>query len=208
MSLILEYRTISVSNQNEVKEKKSLFISYIFPVTNEEEIEKNLTMLRKKYSDATHHCYAYKLLNGKTKFADDGEPHRTAGMRIMNAIEHHQLTNVLTVVVRYYGGTKLGVGPLGKAYYDSALSAIKPSDIVTLTLHKKIIITFDFTYESLIRRFFFSNKIKIIKENYSTLVECECLFPFTSEVQIINQLQELTNGKISIVTTGEQEYVS
>ena len=172
MSPVLEYRTISVSNQNEIKEKNSLFISYTFPVSNEEEIETNLTTLRKKYSDATHHCYAYKLLNGKIKFADDGEPHRTAGMRIMNAIDHHQLTNVVIVVVRYYGGTKLGVGPLGKSYYDSALSSIKLTDIVTLTLHKKIIVSFDFTYESNVRRFFISNKLKITKEKYSLLVEC------------------------------------
>lgn len=206
MSLTLQYRTISNINRYELKEQKSLFIAHIFPVKNEEEIDSNLLSLKKKYPDATHHCYAYKLLTGIIKITDDGEPSRTAGLRILNALDHHHITDVLLVVVRYYGGTKLGVGPLGKAYYDSALAAINPADIIIQVLHRKFFISFDFAHNKLIRKYFLGEKIKITRETYSSIVEYECLIPFTIEVQTINHLKELTKGKIHIIESEETEY--
>jgi uncharacterized YigZ family protein len=208
MKPILEYRTVSGSNQHQIKEKNSVFISHIHPVKNETEIETTIIYLKKKYPDATHYCYAYKLLDGKSKFADDGEPHRTAGLRIMNAIDHFKLTNVLVVVIRYYGGIKLGVGPLGKAYYDAAISAVNHAGLITLILHKKYLLSYDFTFDSVIRRFFNSNKIKITKENYSSFIECECLIVFSDEQKIVNQLKELTKGKIQIQETDETAYIN
>ncbi len=198
MKPIYEYRSVSIHTKSELKEKKSVFIGLIFPVKDETEIENLLQQIRREYPDANHHCYAYKLLNGKIKFADDGEPHRTAGLRIFNAIEYNDLNNVLLVVVRYFGGTKLGVGPLGKAYYDAASSAITKESIKVFKLYRRIKLVFDFSLETLIKKFYKSNKIILIQSFYITDVEYECLIPVNDEEQIIDRLKELTNGKIKM----------
>ncbi|MDZ7765436.1 MAG: YigZ family protein [Melioribacteraceae bacterium] len=98
-----------------------MFIGYAAPCKNDEEAEQILEGKKKQYYDATHNCYAYKILPESIKYLDDGEPSGTAGIRILNAIQHFDLTNLIVISTRYFGGTKLGVGPLGKAYYNSAL---------------------------------------------------------------------------------------
>lgn len=207
MKQITEYRTVSELFKSELEEKKSLFIGLLIPVQNEIEIESRLLSIRKEYPDANHHCYAYKLLSGKLKFADDGEPHRTAGIRILNAIEYYNITNVLLVIVRYFGGIKLGVGPLGKAYYDSAITVLEKSKIYTYSLHKKLNLLFDFSLEPSIRKFSSTANIKIITSAYTTAVKYECLVPVNDEELIINQLKELTNGKIQAHFQDEYSYI-
>ncbi|QQS37092.1 MAG: YigZ family protein [Ignavibacteriales bacterium] len=207
MKTVSEYRTISGLICRERKERKSLFISLVYPVETENDIELLLQKIKKEYYDANHRCYAYKLLNGKTRFADDGEPHHTAGLRIFNAIEHFDLNNVLVVVVRYFGGTKLGVGPLGKAYYDSAYEALKAARILTLNLHDKFILSFDFSHETQLIKFLKSNNAKIVKQDYLTEVTYECLIPSQSVAQIIKSVKELTNGKIQIEASEEKVFV-
>lgn len=115
-------KILTVDNFAEVtyKEKSSVFIGQVCHCEIENEAANILKSIKKKYYDATHHCYAYKLITEQFKYSDDGEPNGTAGIRILNAIEHFNLINVIVVITRYYGGTKLGVGPLGKAYYTSA----------------------------------------------------------------------------------------
>lgn len=138
-----QIKTIKNFNQNSFKEKGSEFIAIVNSVDNEETALNQLTEIRKKYFDATHHCYAYKLKSGEEKYSDDGEPKGTAGIRILNAIEHFDLRDVLVIVVRYFGGTKLGVGPLGKAYYNSSIDVLNTSEIITLTLYQSLLIETD-----------------------------------------------------------------
>lgn len=106
----------------ELIEKKSRFIGYIFDVSNQQEVTQILEQLKKEHKKATHVCYAYKILCGQeiVKFSDDGEPSGSAGRPILNVIEKTKLENVLVVVVRYFGGIKLGVGGLFRAYTKSA----------------------------------------------------------------------------------------
>ena len=136
-----QIKTIEKFSQKNYKEKGSEFIGRVYHVEQEKEIVETLNKLKKKYYNATHHCYAYKLLNGKIKYSDDGEPGGSAGIRILKAIEHFDLVNQLVVVTRYFGGTKLGVGPLGKAYYTSAYDVLERSEIVVKTLYYTIYIT-------------------------------------------------------------------
>ena len=105
---------------NKIKIKGSQFIGYAIKVISVQNAEEELSSIKKEHFDATHHCYAFKLNTGEEKYSDDGEPNGTAGVRILNAINHYNLTNIIIIVVRYFGGTKLGIGPLGKAYGDSA----------------------------------------------------------------------------------------
>lgn len=129
------------------KEKGSKFIGYAFPVNDEEEVKELLTGLWEKYPDATHICYAFRLgIDGERYRAnDDGEPSGSAGLPIYNQIVSREITNVLVASVRYYGGTKLGVSGLVRAYKSSAQLVLEQAEIVEKHLTEKI--RFEFSYE-------------------------------------------------------------
>lgn len=118
------------------KERSSKFLVYAYPVESEEEIKLHLDRLRKEFFDATHHCYAYRLgAEGEVFRAnDDGEPSGTAGKPILGQLLSAQLTNCLVVVVRYFGGTKLGVSGLIQAYKESTAEVIAASQIIEKTV--------------------------------------------------------------------------
>lgn len=136
--------TVKNTNTYELEIKKSKFISKIYKVNNIEEVNDILSELKKEYSDATHHCYAYVINNFK-KSSDDGEPGGTAGIPILQVLEKNNLNYVLCVVIRYFGGIKLGAGGLVRAYTKSISELIRNSKIIELIPGYKIeIIT---TYE-------------------------------------------------------------
>ena len=125
------YFTIKNPSEGLYKEKGSKFLAFAFPVSNENEIKKILDGLKKKYHDARHHCYAWRIGASKQHFRvnDDGEPHNSAGKPILSQIEHFNLTNILVVVVRYFGGTLLGLSGLIKAYKSASHEALRFSEI-------------------------------------------------------------------------------
>lgn len=143
------YLTIASAVEVSMRERSSKFLSFAYPVTGEEQIRGHLEALRKRYYDATHHCYAWRLgADGETFRAnDDGEPSGTAGRPILGQMLSNQLTNCLIVVVRYFGGTKLGVPGLIAAYKESAADAIAAAEIIERTVDARISI--EFPYESL-----------------------------------------------------------
>lgn len=127
-------KTIYKNSQIEIEIKKSRFIGYSFKINTFEEIESNLQALRKQYYNATHVCYAFVFENIE-KCSDDGEPSGTAGIPILDVIKKNGLSNILVVVVRYFGGIKLGAGGLNRAYSKCCSTAIKESNIVELQLY-------------------------------------------------------------------------
>ena len=136
--------TIKENISNEIIINKSRFITYIYKVNSILEVNNILNELKCKYKDATHYCFAYIIGNIK-RFNDDGEPSHTAGMPILNVLESKDLNNVLAVVIRYFGGIKLGAGGLVRAYTNSVTKALKEENIIPL---KKIIkkrIVFDYS---------------------------------------------------------------
>lgn len=143
------YLTIAEPAEAIYKERSSKFLTYAYPVESEEEIKELLDALRKEYYDATHHCYAYRLgPQGETFRAnDDGEPSGTAGKPILGQLLSADLTNCLVVVVRYFGGTKLGVSGLIQAYKESTADVIAVSKIIEKTVDR--IIKVDFSYISM-----------------------------------------------------------
>lgn len=128
------------------KEKGSKFLAFAYPVETEAEIAQKLESLRKEYFDARHHCYAYILGAEQNKFRtfDDGEPSHSAGDPILGQLRSNNLTNVLIVVVRYFGGTKLGVGGLIAAYRAAAEDALANTSIVEKDVVKSLHISYDF----------------------------------------------------------------
>ena len=143
------YLTIAEPAEAIYKERSSKFLTYAYPVESEEEIKELLDALRKEYYDATHHCYAYRLgPQGETFRAnDDGEPSGTAGKPILGQLLSADLTNCLVVVVRYFGGTKLGVSGLIQAYKESTADVIAVSKIIEKTVDR--VIKVDFSYISM-----------------------------------------------------------
>lgn len=140
------YKTIQNTSEGIYKEKGSKFIAYAFPVTCEEKIKEEIDKLKKEYYDARHHCYAYMLGADKKTFRanDDGEPSSTAGKPILGQILSAELTNILIVVVRYFGGTKLGVSGLIHAYKTAAIDAISNAEIIEKTVNDIYDIHFDY----------------------------------------------------------------
>ena len=138
------FLTISSESEGMYKDKGSKFLSFAYPVSNEEEVKEKLDFLRKKYFDARHHCYAYRLGSGGERYraSDGGEPANSAGKPILGQLVARGVTNVLVVVVRYFGGILLGVGGLMQAYKLAAADALTNAEIVTDVVTETYRITF------------------------------------------------------------------
>jgi uncharacterized YigZ family protein len=159
------YLTLKEKSEGLYKEKGSKFIALAFPVQNEEEVKQHLEDAKKDYYDARHHCYAYMLgKDGEVyRTNDDGEPNHSAGDPILGQIKSNNLTFVLIIVVRYFGGTKLGVGGLINAYKTAALEAINNNTIVSETV--KVLIEINFDYLTM------NDIMRLIKEYDATIKE-------------------------------------
>ncbi|SFG08999.1 uncharacterized protein, YigZ family [Algoriphagus hitonicola] len=146
MDLSDSYRTLAHTSSGLYKDKSSKFHYFAFPVKTEEEIKTHLGELRKTFYNARHHCFAWILgKDGENYRAnDDGEPNHSAGDPILGQIRSHQLTNVLIVVVRYFGGTKLGISGLIQAYKTSAALAIEANEIIEEQVKSVIKIKFPY----------------------------------------------------------------
>lgn len=142
------YKTIASSVQEVIfKEKSSKFLGYAFPVTSEEEIKAHLEEVKKAHFSARHWCYAWQLGYGSTqryRANDDGEPNNTAGIPIYGQIQSFELTNILVIVVRYFGGIKLGVGGLVQAYKTTAQLTLQEAEIEEKLITKELRIRFEY----------------------------------------------------------------
>ena len=140
------YKTIDAPSQGLYKEKGSKFLAFAWPLHSEEDIKQHLADLKAKYYDARHHCYAWQMgMDGMNHRAnDDGEPSGTAGKPIHGQIRSFELTNILIVVVRYFGGTKLGTSGLIHAYRSAAADAIGQANIIERTVDSQIDIKFPY----------------------------------------------------------------
>lgn len=162
------YFTIDERAEGSYKEKGSKFISYIYPVTTKEEVKEIVDALKKEFYDARHHCYAYRLgYRGEDyRMVDDGEPSSTAGKPILGQMLSSNITNILIVVVRYFGGTKLGVSGLITAYKTAAADVIQNSTIVEKTIENIIKIEFDYSEMNDVMRVLKDSSSDIIKRDY------------------------------------------
>lgn len=170
------YKTIAFPSEEILfKEKNSKFFGYAFPVTTEEEIKNHLEILRKKHFGAVHWCYAFQLGTDKIQFRanDDGEPSNTAGMPIYGQIQSFGLTNILVVVVRFFGGIKLGVGGLIAAYRTSAQMALENAEIIEKTIDIHYAISFDYKNMNKVMRVIKEKNLEIICQKMEMSCEIE-----------------------------------
>jgi len=168
------YKTIDFPSEEVLlKEKNSKFFGYAFPVTSEEQVKKILERLRKEHFSARHWCYAYQIGIEKIEYRtnDDGEPNNSAGMPIYGQIQSFEVTNVLVVVVRYFGGVKLGVGGLISAYKTAAQMALEHATIIEKTIDKHFIISFSYAHMNKVMRIIKEKNLQIVTQKME--MDCE-----------------------------------
>lgn len=158
------YRTLAAPAEGEYSEKRSKFLAFAIPVTSVEEVKEHLAFYQKKYFDARHCCYAYVLGADRLTFRanDNGEPSGTAGKPILGQLNSNELTDVLVIVVRYFGGIKLGTSGLIVAYREATADALSRAEVIEKTVDEEI--TFSFEYP------FMNGVMRIVKEEEPVIV--------------------------------------
>ena len=155
---------------NEFVITKSKFITYLFPVSSLEEIKEKLSYFKEKYKDANHVCYSYILDENTFKYYDDGEPSSTAGAPIYQVLKGNDLIYTMCVVIRYFGGTKLGVGGLVKAYSNSCIEALNKSILIDYENLDTYLIKVNYSNYDTLGYFFKTNNIEIINKEFEETV--------------------------------------
>lgn len=170
------YFSIAAFSEGIFKDRGSKFIAFAYPVTTEQEIKDILNLLRKEHHGANHHCYAWRLGADKQNYRanDDGEPNNSAGKPILGQIQSRDLTNVLVVVVRYFGGTLLGVSGLINAYRGAAAQALDKAEIIEHHITFEYLVRFPFERMNEVMKVLKENKCVIVKQDADT--ECSLVF--------------------------------
>lgn len=163
------YLTLSTPSSGLYKEKGSKFLSFAFPVQDEQEIKETVDRLRKEYHDARHHCYAFRITGEggiREGMHDDGEPGHSAGRPILRQIESFQLVNILVVVVRYFGGVLLGVGGLMHAYKTAARSALENASVRQVEPEDRFEVLFGYDDLSLVMKVLAEEQVRMEHQFY------------------------------------------
>jgi uncharacterized YigZ family protein len=198
------YKTITQpSKEGLFKDRGSKFYGYAFPVSNEEEVKEKIELLKKQHYNARHWCYAWQL--GKEydhyRANDDGEPSNSAGMPIYGQLQSFNVTNILVVVVRYFGGTKLGVGGLIQAYKTGAKLALEKSVIIEKTINEEFLINFEYPEMNTVMRIIKDENILIINQK----MELNCEFIISIRKKDAKKVFDIFDNtyKVSIKITEE-----
>ena len=161
-------RTIEKKVENEIIINKSRFITIIYPVNSIDEINNYLNNIKNEYKGATHYCYAY-ILDNISRCSDDGEPSKTAGYPMLNVITNQNINNILVIVIRYFGGIKLGAGGLVRAYSNSVSECLKCAHIINLIEGFEISISFN--YDDIKQIDYLLNNYQIINKEYNEFIK-------------------------------------
>lgn len=190
-----EYKTIDGISEGVFRDKGSKFIAKAYPVSSEKDVKFHLEQLKKQYYDATHHCYAYMLGYDKSAFRsnDDGEPSGTAGKPILGQILSNDLTNILIVVIRYYGGVKLGVPGLINAYKMASADSIHNAKVVTRIV--KEVYEMEFPYERMndVMKIIKDELLEVINNDFGMKCVIEVAIRYTKSDQVMARFNKLNN---------------
>jgi uncharacterized YigZ family protein len=202
--MITTYRTVTHASTGLYKEKGSKFLAFCYPVTNETEVTAHLTALRKEYYDARHHCYAWVLGLDKARHRtnDDGEPNHSAGDPILGQIRSKELTNTLIVVIRYFGGVKLGVGGLISAYKSAAEDALNHAVIVERNITSSLALYYPYESTSEVMRLIKEFDLQIMEQTFEVTCYLKLEVKINQVAQVLNRFDLLT--KLGVQLTIEE----
>lgn len=189
--------TIAAAVQVELEIRKSRFIGVVLPVADRAEAAAHIQRMRQQYPDATHVCWAL-LAGGQSGMSDDGEPSGTAGRPMLEVLRHHDVEGVLGMVVRYYGGIKLGAGGLVRAYTDAIASAMKLAERVELVKRGQLELEVEYADEARIRRWLEQKSYSLIDTEHAATVRLRVELPEAELAQAEAELRDLTQGRAMI----------
>lgn len=192
------YSTIEAPAQAKVVIKKSTFLGFAFPVSSEAEAEEIIRAHRKQYYDARHVCYAYRLLSivddqrsAIEKYSDNGEPSGTAGRPMMGTMQKAELTNVLIIVVRYFGGILLGTPGLIAAYREAATQALQAATVVTRTQESQAVVSFDYAAMNAVMKLLKQHSARIVSQQTDLRCTLTIAAPASVTAQLLPQLKKI-----------------
>lgn len=193
------YRTISSPVQAKVVVKKSIFLSFAHPIDSEEQAQTLIRDYRKQYYDARHVCYAYRLSSTVEKYSDNGEPSGTAGRPMMGVLQSAEVTNVLMIVVRYFGGILLGTPGLIAAYREGASQALQAAEIIIRTREQQTTISFDYQAMNSVMKLLKQNNVRIVNQQTDMRCQLTISAPISVTASLLPQLKKIP----SVCTDGE-----
>ncbi len=194
------YKTLQSLSEGLYKEKGSKFIAYASPCSNEHEAKELLSEWKKNNHQARHLCYAYRfgVENYSIRANDDGEPSNSAGTPILGQIQSYELTNILIGVIRYFGGTKLGVGGLVQAYKTAAKEAIEAGEIITEQLKVKLELSFPYEKMPVLMQVIKTHKINILSQQFDLHCYITIEFPLSEKTLILSILNDIPLLEITV----------
>lgn len=199
------YKTIAEVSEAIYTEKRSKFIAFAIPVKNQDEIKHHLERLQKEYYDARHICYAYMLGKDRKDFRanDNGEPSGTAGKPILGQINSNELSDILIVVIRYFGGIKLGTSGLIVAYKEAAAEAIQNATIIDRIVKSEIEITFEYPFLNGVMKVIKEEDVDIVTQTY----DMDCYIKISVRDSLIEQVTNklLKVETLSIINNNKEE---
>ncbi len=202
------FNSIKENVSGEIIEKKSRFIANIFYIESESEAEDIIKEIKKEYYDARHNCFAYIIdRENISKFSDDGEPSGTAGVPILNILKGRNLSNILVIVTRYFGGTLLGTGGLVRAYSDATIEALKNADIITKIYGKVIKIELEYKNLKSLEYYLKKEKINIVDIKYSEKIDLS-IEVTKEEIKKINNMIDNKIILVDKIEVIEEKYIS
>ncbi len=198
--MIDEYHSIKADVTTTMKVEGSKFIASAYPVDSRQQAEEKLGNVRKKFFDATHHCFAYALGSERKEFrySDDGEPSGTAGVRIFSALESKDLSDIMVIVTRYFGGTKLGIGGLGRAYFESASQVLSLSVIISKIVGEELEIVFPYDETNGVMNKLSQYNARIIDTVYDDDVTLRLTLRRGAVPTFISDLTQVTRGNVAV----------
>ena len=196
------YRTLSGSSTFEIEIEHSRFIANAFYVSSETDAKAQIQQIKKEQHKATHNCYAYCIDANNYKSNDDGEPSSSAGMPILEIIKSRQLTHCLVVVTRYFGGVKLGVGGLIRAYQGAAQGALDKAKIIQVEELPHYEFATDYALNDIVMHFLKSHKVGLVKHEFDVKVKFEI---YVADKNLISELNDYLQGKVEIKYIGDKE---
>ncbi|MCD0490004.1 YigZ family protein [Pedobacter sp. MC2016-14] len=197
------YSTISNNSEGIYRDKGSKFIAYAYPLNSESEVKNLVAILRTEHPKARHFCWAYRLGQDRNTFRinDDGEPSGTAGRPILNSLLSADLTNILVVVVRYFGGTLLGVPGLINAYKSATIEALGAAERIERTVNDRYLISFSYLHMNEVMRVIKDEQITVHAQNFNE--DCELIIEIRKSKlnQILSRLEQIKKVKATYMNT-------
>ncbi len=190
------YRTIAFESKADLVIKKSRFLSFAYPIESAEQAQNALDALRKAHYTATHHCYAYMLGENadQMKYSDDNEPQGTAGLPILDVLQKKQLTNLLVVVVRYFGGIQLGANGLVRAYGAACAAAIDAAGICEMAVADALLIQCPYATYAKVERYIKSSGLIVVKSDFADSVRIHAICQQDKTEAVLREIRDMSSG--------------